>query len=239
MCPFVFADFSGCPFFSLAHLLNKHTNRIRYSKQNIIRLLIIFWAFCKHGFQHQQHILLKGNKLTPFKLLCISQKESFQYRKVQDCRHLYERELWPSSSHHTHSQSSCFNLKKSLKRYVIFFPLHFPTKNKKDNQYLSPEGRMRKQTPRGSIKVNWSRNGISTFQFQRLISAFLGNSKMLYCVGGWVGGWMGGDFFPPPNAFIFKCVNKQSVLILNMALKIVYGNYIKSYDQFKFEIWKI
>ena len=65
-------------------------------------------------------------------------------------------------------------------------------------------------------------------------------------VGGWVGGWMGGwvdglvggDFFPPPIAFIFEFVSKQSVLIPNMTLKIVYGYYIQSYDQFKFEIWK-
>ena len=70
---------------------------------------------------------------------------------------------------------------------------------------------------------------------------------MLYCVGGWVGGWVGSwvggwvggwRFFPPPIAFIFECVNKQSLLIPNMALKIVYGYYIQSYDQFKFEIWK-
>ena len=66
---------------------------------------------------------------------------------------------------------------------------------------------------------------------------------MLYCVGGWVsgseGGWVGGDLFSPPIAFIFKCVNKQTLLIPNLALKIVYGYYIKSYDQFKFEFWKI
>ena len=36
------------------------------------------------------------------------------------------------------------------------------------------------------IKVNFSRNGLYIFEFQELISAFSGNSKKLYCVGGWV-----------------------------------------------------
>ena len=39
---------------------------------------------------------------------------------------------------------------------------------------------------------------------------------------------------PTPKAFIFECVSKLSVLIQNMALNIIYGYYIKSYDQFKF-----
>ena len=40
-------------------------------------------------------------------------------------------------------------------------------------------------------------------------------------------------------ALIFWYVNEHYVLILNMVLKIVNGNYIKSYDEFKLEIWKI
>ena len=39
--------------------------------------------------------------------------------------------------------------------------------------------------------------------------------------------------------FIFKYINEQNVLILNMVLKIVIVTYTKSYDEFKFEIWKI
>ena len=61
---------------------------------------------------------------------------------------------------------------------------------------------------------------------------------MIYFVGGWVGGWMGrwvggrwvGDFLTPPIVFIFECVSKHTSLILNMALKFVYGYYIKSYN---------
>ena len=40
-------------------------------------------------------------------------------------------------------------------------------------------------------------------------------------------------------ALIFWYVHEHYVLILNMVLKIVNGNYIKSYDEFKLEIWKI
>ena len=58
-------------------------------------------------------------------------------------------------------------------------------------------------------------------------------------VGRWVGGWVGGDLFPPPIVFIFLYVNKQNVVTPNMVFKVVNGYYFKSYEQFKFEIWKI
>ena len=45
--------------------------------------------------------------------------------------------------------------------------------------------------------------------------------------------------FSSQIAFIFKYVNEHSVVILNMVLKVVNGKYIKSYDEFKFENWKI
>ena len=54
-------------------------------------------------------------------------------------------------------------------------------------------------------------------------------------LSGWVGGWMGGDQKGPSIFLIFKYVNKQDALIPNLASKVVYDNYIKSYEQFKFE----
>ena len=75
-------------------------------------------------------------------------------------------------------------------------------------------------------------------------SAFFETSKnfiirMGEWVGGWVGGcvggWMGGDQKSPSIFLIFKYVNKQDALILNLASKVVYDNKIKSYEQFKFE----
>ena len=57
-------------------------------------------------------------------------------------------------------------------------------------------------------------------------------------MGGWVGGWVGCDFLPPSILLIFMYVNKLDVLVTNMALKLVNGFYIKSYDQLKFEIWE-
>ena len=57
-------------------------------------------------------------------------------------------------------------------------------------------------------------------------------------MGWWVGGWVGGDFLPPSILLIFMYVNKLDVLVTNMALKLVNGFYIKSYDQLKFEIWE-
>ena len=46
---------------------------------------------------------------------------------------------------------------------------------------------------------------------------------------------MGGDQKSPSIFLIFKYVNKQDALILNLASKVVYDNNIKSYEQFKFE----
>ena len=48
-------------------------------------------------------------------------------------------------------------------------------------------------------------------------------------------GWVGGDQKGPSIFLIFKYVNKQDALIPNLASKVVYDNYIKSYEQFKFE----
>ena len=53
-----------------------------------------------------------------------------------------------------------------------------------------------------------------------------------------MGGLVGGDFLPPSILLIFMYVNKLDVLVTNMALKLVNGFYIKSYDQLKFEIWE-
>ena len=53
-----------------------------------------------------------------------------------------------------------------------------------------------------------------------------------------MGGWVGCDFLPPSILLIFMYVNKLDVLVTNMALKLVNGFYIKSYDQLKFEIWE-
>ena len=46
---------------------------------------------------------------------------------------------------------------------------------------------------------------------------------------------MDGDQKDPPILLIFKYVNKQDALILNLASKVVYDNYSKSYEQFNFE----
>ena len=40
-------------------------------------------------------------------------------------------------------------------------------------------------------------------------------------------------------AFIFQYVNKHNVLIPNIVFKVVNGYFIKTYDEFKFEICKI
>jgi len=48
-------------------------------------------------------------------------------------------------------------------------------------------------------------------------------------------GWVDGDQKGPSIFLIFKYVNKQDALIPNLASKVVYDNYIKSYEQFKFE----
>ena len=52
-------------------------------------------------------------------------------------------------------------------------------------------------------------------------------------------GWVCGDQKGPSIFLNFKYVNKQDALMSNMALKIVYVYNIKSYEQFKFQIWKI
>ena len=57
-------------------------------------------------------------------------------------------------------------------------------------------------------------------------------------LSGWVGGLVGGDQKGPPILLNFKYVNKQDALIPNLASKVVYGNQIKSYEQFTSEILK-
>ena len=54
-------------------------------------------------------------------------------------------------------------------------------------------------------------------------------------VDAWVGGWMGGDQKGPSIFLIFNYVDKQEALISNLASKIAYDNYIKSYEQIMFE----
>ena len=44
-----------------------------------------------------------------------------------------------------------------------------------------------------------------------------------------------GDKMGLSNAFIFKYVNKQDALIPNMVSKVVYGFFIKSYEQINFQ----
>ena len=52
---------------------------------------------------------------------------------------------------------------------------------------------------------------------------------------GWMDGWTDGDQKCPLIFFIFKYINKQTVLIPNMVSKVVYGFYIRSYEHFKFQ----
>ena len=54
-------------------------------------------------------------------------------------------------------------------------------------------------------------------------------------MGGWVDGWVGGDQKGPSILLIFKYVNKQDALIPNMVSKVVYGFFIKSYEQINFQ----
>ena len=51
---------------------------------------------------------------------------------------------------------------------------------------------------------------------------------------GWSGEWVGDDHLGPSIFLIFKYINKQTVLIVNMVLKVVYGFYIRSYEHFNF-----
>ena len=50
-----------------------------------------------------------------------------------------------------------------------------------------------------------------------------------------MGGWVGGDHLGPSIFLIFKYITKQTLLIPNMALKVVYGFDIRSYEHFKFQ----
>ena len=49
---------------------------------------------------------------------------------------------------------------------------------------------------------------------------------------------MGGNQKGPLILLIFTYVNKEHLLILNMLSKVVYVFLIKSYEFFKFQIWK-
>ena len=61
-------------------------------------------------------------------------------------------------------------------------------------------------------------------------------------VGGWVGEWVGGRLGGgqkgPLIFLIFKYVSKQDALIPNLASKMVYDNYIKSYEQLEYKNFK-
>ena len=46
---------------------------------------------------------------------------------------------------------------------------------------------------------------------------------------------MGGDQKGLSIFFIFEYINGKNVLILIMALKVVYGFFVRSYDHFKFQ----
>ena len=50
-----------------------------------------------------------------------------------------------------------------------------------------------------------------------------------------MGGWVGGDFFGPLIFLKIGYINKQDVVIPDLASKVVYGNHIKSYEHSKFE----
>ena len=53
---------------------------------------------------------------------------------------------------------------------------------------------------------------------------------------GWMDGWTDGDQKCPLIFFIFKYINKQTVLIPNMVSKVVYDYFIRRYT---FEILKL
>ena len=55
---------------------------------------------------------------------------------------------------------------------------------------------------------------------------------MKNCPDVWVDGWVGGNQKGPSIFLIFKYVNKQDVLIPNIALILAYGLSIKSYKNF-------
>ena len=50
--------------------------------------------------------------------------------------------------------------------------------------------------------------------------------------GVFVGGWMGWDQKGPSIFLIFMYINKQSILILTMAFKVVYSFYLTIYELF-------
>ena len=61
------------------------------------------------------------------------------------------------------------------------------------------------------------------------------------CMNAWMdglGGWMGGDNLPSSIFLKFKHVNKWDVLISNIALKVVSGFFMKSYEHFNFLNWE-
>ena len=50
-----------------------------------------------------------------------------------------------------------------------------------------------------------------------------------------VGEWVGGDQKGPSILLKIKYNNKQGALIPNLASKVVYGHYVKSYEQIESE----
>ena len=57
-------------------------------------------------------------------------------------------------------------------------------------------------------------------------------------VGGWQGEWVDSDQKGPLIFLNFKYINKQDALTPHLTSEVVYGNQIKSYEQFNFEILK-
>ena len=54
-----------------------------------------------------------------------------------------------------------------------------------------------------------------------------------------MGGWVGGDILGPLSFLKILYNNKQDVLILNIASKVVFDHWIKSDEKFKFENAKV
>ena len=105
--------------------------------------------------------------------------------------------------------------------------------------HLSPEGNYEssiQEGPLDSLSISYVIDEPKLGpQKYTTISDFLKISKTFVRMGGWMGGWVGGDQNGTSIFLIFKYINKQTVLIPNMVLKVVYGFYIRSYEHFKFQ----
>ena len=50
-------------------------------------------------------------------------------------------------------------------------------------------------------------------------------------MGGWMGGWVGADIVFSSVFFIFRYIDKNNILVINILSKFVNVFEIKSYDQ--------